>query len=249
MTNRTQHTPKPHEAFFLDLLAKETGIRADVFEKGHAAHEQFVAQSKQVVFDGMRFDCPPGVYKPRIGSSTEFFLRCMQSEIQVARAIEHNLPMIELGTGCGLIACALAKAGANNLVATDVYEPAVLAAQSNLAMNGVHNVSVHQSDLFSAFDSTVQFDVVMFNLPFSMVKATEGEPVCLSDPGGAVFNRFLAQLKSRLRASGCAYIAFSNISDTNLLRQQTGFKVELAQLQYFAESGMYRTVLKLTHQD
>ena len=249
MHNHTQHTPKPHEAFFLNLLAQETGIKADVFKKGHAAHEQFVAQFKQVVFDGMRFDCPPGVYKPRIGSSTEFFLRCMQSEIRVAQAIEHNLSMIELGTGCGLIACALAKAGANNLVATDVYEPAVLAAQSNLAMNGIHHVSTHQSDLFSAFESGVKFDVVMFNLPFSMVKATEGEPVCLSDPGGAVFNRFLAELKSRLTATGCAYIAFSNISDTNLLRKQNDFRVELAQLQYFAESGMYRTVLRLTHQD
>jgi predicted RNA methylase len=71
--------------------------------------------------------------------------------------------VLDVGTGTGVLAILLAKAGLD-VVATDISATAVRAAQVNAARNGT-SFPCYQSDLLRKVEG--RFDLIAFNLPFS----------------------------------------------------------------------------------
>jgi release factor glutamine methyltransferase len=94
--------------------------------------------------------------------------------IDSAGVILSNLPfsnvrVLDVGTGCGVIAIALAKQFAHSHVfATDVSEKALLVARANAALNRVCNALFICGDMFSALrgNSSRQSDLLVSNPPY-----------------------------------------------------------------------------------
>lgn len=101
---------------------------------------------------GCLFRVPDGVQPPKAGS--RFFCRHL-----VAAPGER---VLEIGSGIGLAAVLLARAGAE-VVATDVVPAAVDAIRANAALNGVH-VDVRHGDCYAPVAGE-RFDLVCVNAP------------------------------------------------------------------------------------
>ena len=114
---------------------------------------------------------------------------------------------LDMGTGSGIGALALARAGFS-VVAVDVNPEAVRCARINALLNGLERaIDVREGDLFApAGDGP--FDVVAFNPPFF-----DGTPSDLHDHAWratGVFERFAAELPRHLAPGGLALVLLSD---------------------------------------
>jgi len=136
-------------------------------------------------FWGLDFEVTPEVLIPR--PETEHLLevaldRLAVGELRAARPPKltgENLSLIDVGTGSGCIAIALAKElPAAQIFATDISSAALAVAQSNAARLGFsNNIIFLECNLFEAFSSSShqspvinhrspQFDLVISNPPY-----------------------------------------------------------------------------------
>ncbi|MGQ9461997.1 MAG: 50S ribosomal protein L11 methyltransferase [Candidatus Fervidibacter sp.] len=80
-----------------------------------------------------------------------------------------NERVLDIGTGSGILAIAAAKLGAREVVATDIDDAALEAAQENASRNEVKDlVKFIKSDLLRQING--QFDIVLSNLLTPLVK-------------------------------------------------------------------------------
>ena len=78
-----------------------------------------------------------------------------------------NLSCLDLGTGTGAIALALASERKNWLIhAVDYHDDAVLLAQKNAQQNQLKQVEIYQSDWFSQVTNSQGFDIIVSNPPY-----------------------------------------------------------------------------------
>jgi release factor glutamine methyltransferase len=107
-----------------------------------------------------------------------------ETEELVARVVRDHrgvkASILDLGTGAGAIACALADALPDaQIVATDVDRDALDVAIANVDSLGfADQVTLLVSDLFDAIDKSSRFDAIVANLPY--VGQSDGE---LVEPG------------------------------------------------------------------
>ncbi len=83
--------------------------------------------------------------------------------------------ILELGTGCGLIALACAAQGAK-VICTDINPYAVQLTRHNIERN--HHllegeITVRQGDLFTVLKNTERFSMILFNPPYLPTKKSE----------------------------------------------------------------------------
>jgi release factor glutamine methyltransferase len=135
--------------------------------------------------------------------------------------------ILELGTGCGLIALAYAYQGAS-VVCTDINPYAIQITRRNIERNRhllKGDIEIRQGDLFSVLKSNERFTVILFNPPYLPTKknekidewfdtATDGGPTGLK-----LTKRFLQGLHIHLQPTGCAYFIFSSLSKRSTLEQ------------------------------
>jgi len=142
--------------------------------------------------------------------------------------------VLELGTGCGLLAILAAKAGAK-VVATDINPAAIECARKNAEAYGLADrIDFRLGDLFSPVAKD-RFDLVMFNPPYLPVKPEEAidEPLNRAWDGGPdgrkVIDRFLQALRKHLNPNGRAMFvqsSLANASKTIKALEASGFRVE-----------------------
>ncbi|MEF8879715.1 MAG: HemK2/MTQ2 family protein methyltransferase [Candidatus Thermoplasmatota archaeon] len=169
----------------------------------------------------------PDVYEPS------------EDTFQMLEAIEVDSEekILEIGTGCGIIALDCAKRGAE-VVCSDINPFAVQLAEYNYQNNQsliTGKVNVRYGDLFNVVDSKEKFDVIIFNPPY-LPASKENH---IDDSGwfniavdGGVDGlfltiRFLKSVKKYLNENGRAYFVFSSLSNQdrlNYLLNEEGFK-------------------------
>lgn len=114
---------------------------------------------------------------------------------------------LDMGTGSGIGALALARAG-YRVLAVDVNPEAVRCARINALLNRLDgSVDVRHGNLFEALEEE-RFDVIAFNPPFF-----DGTPSDLHDlawRGDGVFERFAAGLPRHLAPGGLALVLLSD---------------------------------------
>ncbi len=88
--------------------------------------------------------------------------------IKQLEALSHKtLRILDIGTGSGCIAIALAKAlPQTHITATDISDQALDLAQKNAELNAVSNITFFSSDLFSEIPDKMQFDLIISNPPY-----------------------------------------------------------------------------------
>ncbi|MHA2620496.1 MAG: peptide chain release factor N(5)-glutamine methyltransferase [bacterium JZ-2024 1] len=212
-----------YEAEFLVSVALQTDrarllarLREPLDEKARTALEHLIEARKGGTplsllrgwkrFRELTLFVAPGVFIPRY-----------ETETLVDVALEHCRTgyALDLGTGAGALAMALAKEGAYHAVyATDISEGALALARRNALYNNVTGILFFRGDLFQALpESTPQFDVIVSNPPyiprgdlaglprsvrdFEPVEALDGGPDGLS-----IVARIITEAPAFLRAGG-----------------------------------------------
>lgn len=115
---------------------------------------------RTVVHGGRRYRIDRGVFDPARHLSGVAFADELASFVAAGDRV------LDVGTGCGLLAGTAADLGAT-VVATDLDGRAVRCARANLAGTGV---DVRQGDLFAAVAGE-RFDVVVCNPPYEIRRA------------------------------------------------------------------------------
>jgi SAM-dependent methyltransferase len=136
----------------------------------------------------------------------------------VARAAEEwpvaGKHTLDVGTGTGVLALVLARAGAD-VVATDVEPAAVACARENAARLGLADrVEVREADLWPDGEA----DLVVSNPPWLPGEAHGPLDRAVYDPGGRFLERLVLELPGRLRGAGEAWIVLSDLAELLRLR-------------------------------
>jgi len=152
-------------------------------------------------FAGHRIEVSPDVLVPR--PETEILLEEVIKLIDPA-----GLPVIDVGTGSGSLALALAKKfTALEIIAVDVSPAALAVARRNLA--DAPNVRLAESDLLADPSLPARFQLIVANLPYissgdmpTLMREVRHEPKLALDggPDGLdVIRRLVAQSAGRTR--------------------------------------------------
>lgn len=116
-----------------------------------------------VPFDGVTILVKPPVLIPR-PETEEWTVRLIK---QLAQLDNQDLTILDLCTGSGCIAIALAKAFPRmHIYATDIANEAIDCAQENIVCNLADNVVLIQSDLFENLPNDLKFDLIVGNPPY-----------------------------------------------------------------------------------
>ncbi|MCK4364692.1 MAG: methyltransferase [Thermoplasmatales archaeon] len=135
--------------------------------------------------------------------------------------IKKNDSVLEIGTGCGIIALECARIGAN-VICTDINPIAVELVKKNYLMNQSilnGNFEIRLGDLFSPLLSSETFDVIIFNPPYLTTKKDDhvGGWYDVALNGGKsgldATKRYIEGLPKFLKKNGEAYFVFSSLSD------------------------------------
>ncbi len=114
-------------------------------------------------FGNLDILCRPPVLIPR--PETEEW--CMNVAQQLQFLSNQQLWILDLCTGSGCIALALAKALPKaKVLATDIHDEALALAQENAAHNHITNVTFLRSDLFAQIPGEFTFDLIVANPPY-----------------------------------------------------------------------------------
>ncbi len=118
-------------------------------------HRTTAVDKAHVSFDGRDYRIDRGVFDPAVHLSGTLFATHLANQEWDGRSV------VELGTGCGLLAGVLADRGAS-VVALDISESAVICAEANLSDT---SVEVRQGDLLAPV-AEARFDVIVTNPPY-----------------------------------------------------------------------------------
>lgn len=166
----------------------------------------------------------------------------VETEKMVDFAIKHAPKasrVIDVGTGSGAIAIAIAKHRRDLEVwATEVSSEALEVAKRNVAAHQV-NITLRQADLFDGIEE--KFDVVACNLPY-LADAADLMPEVQREPGVALFGgldgleiyrRFLAQLPDHLNPGGFLFTECDPWQQKSLIAEAKKAGLELIEEDYF----------------
>jgi release factor glutamine methyltransferase len=173
--------------------------------------------NKTFHYNGLAIELHSEIYEPA------------EDTFQLLEVLEVNEcdRVLEIGTGCGIIALECARRGAK-VVCTDINPHAVELTQSNYSKNLSllkGNVQVRCGNLFSVVKPGERFDVVIFNPPYLPTRAKDriggSGWFDVATDGGAtglvVTKRFIEGLHKHLNKNGRAYFVFSSLSDRKKL--------------------------------
>lgn len=126
----------------------------------------------------------------------------------------NNLPdltgksVLDVGTGCGILAIHAALHGASRVTAVDINPDAVANARENVQRYGLEKtVEVVQTNLFDGL--TQQYDLILANLP--ILGAVWND---LTGPVSKVYERFLAEFDRYLiHPNGKVLMGFASFGD------------------------------------
>ena len=155
-------------------------------------------------WDGLSILVLPEVLNPVVFRSGVLLAETLAA---LARPDAKEPRALDMGTGSGIGALALARAGCS-VVAVDVNPEAARCARINALLNRLEaRIDVREGNLFEAVVGE-RFDVIAFNPPFF-----EGTPSDLHDAAWrstGVFERFAAELPDHLAPGGLALVLLSN---------------------------------------
>lgn len=170
-----------------------------------------------VYYKGKGFEVRPSVYEP----AEDTFLLADNLDVYPSEKV------LELGTGCGLLAILAAEAG-GRVIATDINPTALECARTNAVAHGVlDRIDFRLGNLFEPVVDE-RFDLVIFNPPYLPVRPEEALDTMLDraweagPEGRAVIDRFLNELPGHLMPDGRALFVQSSLADVEKTIQVLG---------------------------
>ncbi len=109
---------------------------------------------------------------------------CMEATVRLGADLERDAPILDLGTGSGILAMLAARIGFTSILALDVDPVALETARKNLVVNGLEEVI--QLDTVSLDCVEASFRLVLANLSASILKVLGKEITSHVEPRGWV---------------------------------------------------------------
>lgn len=139
--------------------------------------------------------------------------------------------VLDVGSGCGVIAVFSAYKGAEKVVAVDINPEAVRATKKNAQIHGFSQIiDARCSDLFNKLHDNERFDVIAVNLPYRNKAAKDFVEASFWDPGFNTYKRFFKEAGKHLANNGRIYLAQANYGDIPAMKRlakAAGFTVKL----------------------
>jgi len=138
-------------------------------------------------------------------------------ELVLDNHAKKQLSCLDLGTGTGAIALALASEMPNwHIDAIDFQQPAVELAKFNAEQLALTNVNIYQSDWFQAIDNNKKFDVIVSNPPYidaqdihlnqGDVRFEPSTALVANNKGLADIEHIVKQAKTYLKSNAWLYL-------------------------------------------
>jgi len=192
--------------------------------------------NKTFHFKGLTIEIHPEVYDPA------------EDTFQLLEAIKVNEgdTVLEIGTGCGIIALECARTGAK-VICSDINPNAVKLAKYNYQINKnllKGTIEIRYGDLFSILNKNEIFDIIIFNPPYlpTPIKERIGKTGWFdtSINGGVdglkLTKQFINSINKHLKLTGRAYFVFSSLSNRKKLNKylnKAGLKTEILISRWF----------------
>jgi release factor glutamine methyltransferase len=145
-------------------------VKMDSMVARRLRHEPIQYILGHVDFIGLTIRVGPGVLIPR--PETEFMV---EHTLKSLTSVPRPLTILDLCTGSGCIALAMAKAFPGSMVyGIDISESAIGFANENAEINGIENVTFLQGDLYMPVPDGVAFDLIISNPPYIKSGQIEG---------------------------------------------------------------------------
>jgi release factor glutamine methyltransferase len=164
------------------ILSVEESEQFDRLVERRLASEPMQYLTGEQEFFGLRFEVSPAVLIPR--PETEHLVEAVLERFER----EEEVRIVEVGTGSGAIAVALAHALPHSRVtAVDLFPAALEVARRNAERHGViHRLTLVPSDLLAAVDSA-DFDAVVANPPYIAAREVLEPQVANYEPHSALY--------------------------------------------------------------
>jgi release factor glutamine methyltransferase len=171
--------------------------------------------TKRLSFNGFYFNIYEDVYEP----AEDSFLFVENLHIVA------GMKILDLGTGCGILAVIAAKKG-GDVIAVDLNPSAIRCAKENAHLNSISKIAFMRGDLFGALQHDVQFDLVLFNAPYLPSEMGEeatwlGRSWAGGADGRMVVDRFITEVSAYLKPAGKVLLMQSTL--TGLEKTLSGF--------------------------
>jgi release factor glutamine methyltransferase len=190
------------------LSASET-LRFNQYVSRRLNREPVCYITNRLEFYGLDFYVDNRVLSPRV-----------ETELVAEQAIEHapqNSKLVDIGTGSGAIAVAIAKHRSDlHITATEVSRDALAVARRNAKklLGDMHKIEFIKADIFDGVDGV--FETVVTNLPYvsedykpRMKPEVQKEPAIalFGGPGDGLdlYRRFYQQLPKHIKAGSRVY--------------------------------------------
>ena len=140
------------------------------------------------------------------------------------RKLIHDSPLVEgkrileIGTGTGLVALCCLRAGAAEVVATDINSAAVANARYNAMLLGVEDrldvrlVASDNATAYAAIDGSETFDLIISNPPWEDGIPNRIDDFAFIDPSFELLQSLLGELRSHLNPHGRALMAYGCVT-------------------------------------
>ena len=152
--------------------------------------------------------------------------------------LAHDKSVLEIGTGCGLLALCCWQADASHVVATDINPHAISCARQNAArldadveFRLVPSGPRADSGAFSVIGDDERFDLIISNPPWEDDAPAEWSDYALYDPNFVLLRSLLVGVKDHLTPGGKLLLAYGCVE-----------AIEVTQ-RIAAERGLYVTIL------
>jgi release factor glutamine methyltransferase len=135
--------------------------------------------------------------------------------------------VLEVGTGCGILAVLAAKK-AENVVAVDVNPYAIQCASKNAENNGVkERIEFRCGDLFQPIKHNERFSLILFNAPYLPSEKDEekswiGKAWAGGQNGREVVDRFIVDAPKFLADEGRILLVQSSLTGVNRTTEMFG---------------------------
>lgn len=113
----------------------------------------------------------PFYHRIKVGSldlivSTSDIMAPLSSSENLLYGDIHGKTILDIGTGCGIIALTTKKRGASYVLGVDINESAIASAETNLRNNfsDTQGIEFQQGDLYQSV--TCKFDIIVSNPPY-----------------------------------------------------------------------------------
>lgn len=157
----------------------------------------------------------------------------------------NNKRVLEIGTGCGVLALYAAENGASEVIATDIFPAALENAEQNVELRNQKDiVQVVNTDRFEDLSGT--FDVIIMNIIFADQPEDESEAANERTESLTLHRRLLGAAEKMLPTDGIIYLGFGSFGDIKTLQtlmNESGLMVDCVTEEKF-EVNWYSITLK-----